>query len=65
MPDTAIDLGWIVVLLQRDIYGCRVSVVFRSKVQCAGNGMPLPRIATQSMDADKLTEPVTITLKEH
>ena len=41
----------MLVLRQHDIAGCSVSVVFRSKAQCAGNGMPFPSTATRLRDA--------------
>ena len=39
------------VLRQHDIAGCSISVAFRSKAQCAGNGMPFPSTATRLRDA--------------
>ncbi len=89
------------VLSQRDIDGCSVSVAFRSKAQCAGNGYSLSkrcnadagrhgdalRVSSSApmdcvaplgkgsgaiagelrlaMNADMLTEPVTIILTEY
>jgi len=35
--------GPVILLRQRDIDGCSVSVAFRSKAQCAGNGYSLPK----------------------